>query len=342
MKRAPAGDAGAGVWRVVTHQDESKQLPPEPRPLHQPCGPFLQVHLGRTQVRPPAPPSGPPGPPPPWLEAPLNPAEAPRPSCPCLPAQAPAITNRPHRHWGPLKHLLTNSFSLSLDFLQNHLDTPQQSIRGLLTVVDSSALAAAEKLSVKFLEGRTYSDASCCLEISLRQRSPNCAVTNAGTPNVQNRNTSGTREIFFRKISFFWEVRGPERVRPGGWEWVCSRPWRPDLGLAEDATAAAARRRPAPKQPGAEKAAPGPSQGQALLLLDFTMILQYCRFVTNCIRHWPTFHTFLATFAAGLTNHGHKRFPGYIHLHPLTCLTETVSQSKRNLVFLHTTKEGIN
>ena len=185
MNLAPAGVAGAGVWRVVTHQDESKQLLSEPQPPHQPCGPFLQVHLGRAQVRVLARPSGPPGPPSSLAGSSLLD------SCggPCLPAQAPAITNRPHRHWGASqtpshKQLLTFP---RLFFLQNHVDTPRQSIQGLLTVVDYSALAAAEKLSAKFLEGRTCSDACCsCLETSPRQRSPNCAVTNAGAPNVQD------------------------------------------------------------------------------------------------------------------------------------------------------------
>ena len=120
VNRAPAG---AGLWRVVTHQDAAKQLLLELQPLHQPCGPFLQVHLGWAQVRvlirvTRASPSsagssldscgGP--------SALLPPAFQPRPR--------PLLTGH-HRHWGPLKHLLTNSFSLSLDFLQNHVDTPE-------------------------------------------------------------------------------------------------------------------------------------------------------------------------------------------------------------------------
>ena len=114
----------------------------------------------------------------------------------------------------------------------------------------------------------------------------------------------GGRNFLPENPRFLGSEEGPERVRPGGWEWVCSRAWRPDLGLAEDATATRQRQRrdvgprQTAKHPGAEKAAPGPSQGQALLLLDFTMILQYCGFVTTCIRHWPTFAESCTDFLA--------------------------------------------
>ena len=76
------------------------------------------------------------------------------------------------------------------------------------------------------------------------------------------------------------------------------------------------RRRTAPKQLGAEKAAaatlpPGLSQGQALLL-DFTMILQY--FLLGSAGNGFPDISF-----TGL-DQGHKRLPGNLHFHPLSRL----------------------
>ena len=79
------------------------------------------------------------------------------------------------------------------------------------------------------------------------------------------------------------------------------------------------RRRTAPKQLGAEKAAaatlpPGLSQGQALLL-DFTMILQY--FLLGSAGNGFPDISF-----TGL-DQGHKRLPGNLHFHPLSRLRAT-------------------
>ena len=141
---------------------------------------------------------------------------------PLGPFQAPAITNRPPAAPSglSLKHLLTNSFSLSLDFLHFHVDNPRcckltddafDSFR--LFCFDGNGATQRE------ISGRPphfFRRLSRNLADKLRQRSQTAQQPALPRPKRKSQNTSGLARNFLPENPFFWEAGGPERVRRVG------------------------------------------------------------------------------------------------------------------------------
>lgn len=207
----------------------------------------------------------------------------------------PLLTGHQQRHRGlSLKHLLTNSFSLSLDFLHFHVDNSRcckltddgfDSFR--LFCFDGNGATQRE------ISGRPphfFRRLSRNLADKLRQRSQTAQQPALPRPKRKSQNTSGLAQKFSSgKSSFFGKRGGPKECDGLGSLWVCS-----STGLAGGLTLdlertqqqvggrrRRRRRRVGPRRkPGARESSrrpsrqlrpPGLSQGQALLL-DFTMI----------------------------------------------------------------------